>query len=285
MASTDIRRIVERIQNLPTLPTVVTRILKLVKSPESCAQDVEEILSTDQSLTVKVMRLVNSSFYGYAGKITTLKQAVVILGFETIRSIALTATVFSAFPHRNRSLFDRELFWRHSIATGVAARMLAQAARDPATEDVFLAGIVHDIGKVVLDEYAPVEFDQVLSVVEEKDCLIYEAEREVLGSSHAQIGRWLATKWGLPAELTDVIFYHHQPGNAQRAPRWTAFVHVGDVLARTLKLGSGGDRKIPPLDPSGWALTGLDEATLKRVLTTLPSEFAKADLFVQMSKS
>ncbi len=285
MASTDIRRIVERIQNLPTLPTVVTRILKLVKSPESCAQDVEAILSTDQSLTIKVMRLVNSSFYGYAGKITTLKQAVVILGFETIRSIALTATVFSAFPSRNRSLFDRELFWRHSIATGVAARMLAQAAHDPSTEDVFLAGIIHDIGKVVLDEYAPAEFDQVLTVVQEKDCLIYEAEREVLGSSHAQIGRWLATKWGLPAELTDVIFYHHQPGNAQRAPRWTAFVHVGDVLARTLKLGSGGDRKIPPLDPSGWALTGLDEATLKRVLATLPSEFAKADLFVQMSKS
>lgn len=285
MASTDIRRIVERIQNLPTLPTVVTRILNLVKSPESCAQDLEEILSKDQSLTTKVMRLVNSSFYGYAGKITTLKQAVVILGFETIRSIALTASVFSAFPNRNRALFDRESFWKHSIATGVASRLLAQAARDDSAEDVFLAGIVHDIGKVVLDEYAPAEFDQVLQLVAQKDCLIYEAEREVLGSSHAQIGRWLATKWALPAELTDVIFYHHQPGNSQRAPRWTAFVHVGDILARTLKLGSGGDLRIPPLDPSGWSLTGLDQATLKKVLANLPAEFAKADIFVQMTKS
>lgn len=285
MANTDIRRIVERIQNLPTLPDVVTRILKLVKSPESCAQDVESILSRDQSMTTKVMRLVNSSFYGYAGKITTLKQAVVILGFETIRSIALTASVFTAFAGRGRERFDREAFWRHSIATAVASRMLAQAAREEAAEEIFLAGIIHDIGKVVLDEYAPVEFDQVLAVVEAKDCLIYEAEREVLGSSHAQIGRWLATKWSLPAELTDVIFYHHQPGNAQKAPRWTAFVHVGDILARTLKLGSGGDRRIPPLDPSGWSLTGLDEAALKRVLAGLPSEFAKADIFVQMSKS
>lgn len=281
----DIRRVVERIQNLPTLPVVVAQILKVVGDDESGASDIQQILRRDQALTAKIMRLVNSSFYGYAGKIKDLQQAVVILGFDTIKSIALSATVFSAFSRSDRRAFDREAFWRHSIATAVAARRLALVAKMPTAEEAFVAGILHDIGKVVLDEYAPAEFDAVLAHVAEKDVLIYEAERVVLGFSHAQIGRWLATKWALPAEFIDVIFYHHQPGNAQKAPQLTALVHVGDVLARTLKLGSGGDDLVPPLDPKAWANLKIDEGLLRRTLEELPAEFAKADLFVQMVKA
>jgi putative nucleotidyltransferase with HDIG domain len=280
----DIRRVVERIQNLPTLPIVVAQILKLVSSRESDANDVQSLLARDQSLTTKIMRLVNSSFYGYSGRITTLQQAVVILGFDTIKSIALSATVFSAFPSRARTTFDREAFWRHSIATAVAARLLAKESRYPQVEEAFVAGILHDIGKVVLDEYATELFDSVLAYVEEHDVLIYEAEREVLGFSHAQIGRWLATKWGLPAEFVDVIFYHHQPGNAQKAAHLTAIVHTADVLARTLKLGSGGDNKVPPLDPAAWKALNLPEEALRKLLGEIPNEFKKADLFVQMAQ-
>lgn len=284
MPNVDIRRVVERIQNLPTLPVVVTQILKLVNSRESDANDVQSILARDQSLTTKIMRLVNSSFYGYAGKITTLQQAVVILGFDTIKSIALSATVFSAFPSRTRATFDREAFWRHSIATGVAARHLAKESKFEQVEEAFVAGILHDIGKVVLDEYATELFDTVLAYVEEHDVLVYEAERAVLGFSHAQIGRWLATKWALPADFVDVIFYHHQPGNALRAPHLTAIVHTADVLARTLKLGSGGDRKVPPLDPAAWTLLNLPEEALRKMLAEIPGEFSKADLFIQMAQ-
>lgn len=285
MGNVDIRRVVERIQNLPTLPIVVTQILKIVGDEDSGASDIQQILRRDQALTGKIMRLVNSSFYGYAGKIKDLQQAVVILGFDTIKSVALSATVFSAFSKTDRRAFDREGFWRHSIAVAVAARRLAMAAKHPAAEEAFVAGILHDVGKVVLDEYAPAEFDAVLAYVAEKDVLIYEAERAVLGFSHAQIGRWLATKWALPADFVDVIFYHHQPGNAQKAPQLTAFAHVGDVLARTLKLGTGGDNKVPPLDPAAWAILKIDQEVLQRLLAELPMEFAKADLFVQMAKA
>lgn len=285
MAEFDMRRIVERIQNLPTLPQVVTQILKLVNDPDSNAGDIQGILSRDQSLTAKVMRLVNSSFYGYAGKIKTLQQAVVILGFDTIKSVALSATIFSAFSGKGRASFDRDAFWHHAIATGIASRLLAAEVKSKETEEAFLAGIIHDIGKVVLDEYAPVEFDRVLQYVEQNNVLIYEAERKVLGSSHAQVGRWLATKWNLPADLVDVIFYHHQPGNAVKAPALTSIVHVADILARTARIGSGGDKKVPPLDPAAWQTLGLTETGTKKVLTILPSEFSKADLFVQMARS
>lgn len=285
MPPVDIRRVVDRIQTLPTLPVVVVQLLKLVNSPGSNAQDVQAILGRDQSLTTTVMRLVNSSFYGYAGKITTLQQAVVILGFETIKSVALSATVFSAFSKSGRAEFDREAFWKHSIATAVAARMLAHEAKMKEADEAFVAGIIHDIGKVVLDEYAPDYFDQVLAHVREHDALIYEAERSVLGFSHAQLGRWLGTKWSLPYPLIDAIFYHHQPGNAQKAPQLTALVHIGDILARTLKLGSGGDDKVPPLDPAAWQLVDLDESVLRRILDRLPGEFKKADIFVQMVRA
>lgn len=284
LSKAEVKRIVERIQNLPTLPVVVTQILKMTTDPESNAQDVQKILSRDQSLSTKVLKLVNSAFYGYAGKIKTLQQAVVILGFETIKAVALSATVFSTFSEKSRAGFDRDAFWRHSIGTGVAARLLSreQGMADP--DEAFMAGIIHDVGKVVLDQYVSDEFQKVVDYVQENNVLIYEAERKVLGTSHAQIGRWLATQWQLPADLTDVIFYHHQPSNAQKAPDLTSIVHTADILARTLKLGSGGDNKIPPLDPAAWSHLGMDQTTLKKLLSIIPSEFAKADVFIQMAR-
>lgn len=284
MAKVEIRDIVDRIQNLPTIPTVVTQILKLVNDPKSSANAVQTILGRDPSLTFKVLKLVNSAFYGYAGKIKTVHQAVVILGFNTIKSLALSATIFSAFGGAGRKGFDRDAFWRHAIGVGVAGRMIAAEIRAPDPDEAFVGGIIHDIGKVVLDEYAPEHFDNVLQYVQEKDCLIYEAERAVLGSSHAQVGRWLATKWGLPPELVDIVFYHHQPGNAKSAPQMTASIHIADILARTLKLGSGGDNKVPPLDQAAWTAVGLQEVQLKSILAKLPIEFQKADLFMQMVK-
>ncbi|MBL4889149.1 MAG: HDOD domain-containing protein [Candidatus Lindowbacteria bacterium] len=284
MAKVEIRDIVDRIQNLPTVPAVVTQILKMVNDPKSSANAVQAILGRDPSLTFKVLKLVNSAFYGYVGKIKTVHQAVVILGFNTIKSLALSATVFSAFGGKGRDAFDRDAFWRHSIAVGVAGRMIAMEVNAEDPEEAFVAGIIHDVGKVVLDEYAPEYFDQVLEYVQENDCLIYEAERKVLGSSHAQVGRWLAAKWGLPPETIDVVFYHHQPTNAKHAPQMTSIIHIADILARTLKLGSGGDNKIPPLDKGAWKIVGIEEGKLKNVLEKLPGEFAKADLFMQMVK-
>jgi len=284
VADGDIKRIVERIQTLPTLPTVVMQLLKLVNDPESNAMDVKQILSRDQSLTIKVMKLVNSSFYGYAGKIKTLQQAVVILGFQTLKSITLSATVFNSFAGKGCPGFDRGAFWKHSIATGVAARLIAAEKGMREVEEAFVAGIIHDIGKVALDEYAPEQFAKVIAHVHKNNVSMYEAEKAVIGASHAQIGRWLATRWGLPAELVDVIFYHHQPANAQKAPQLTAMVHLADHLARTLKLGSGGDTLVPPIDKEVPRILDIGDSAVKKVLTLLPSEFAKADLFVQMAQ-
>jgi len=281
----DIRRVVERIQNLPTLPIVVSQILRLVGDDESSAHDVQEILRRDQSLTFKILKIVNSSFYGNAGKIRDLQHAVVILGFDTIKSVALSATIFSTFPNGKRGRFDREAFWRHSIAVAVASRKLAQELKITSFEEAFVGGILHDIGKVVLDEYASELFEEVLTYVEEKKVLMYEAERAVCGFSHAQIGRWIAAKWALPQEYVDVIFYHHQPGNAQKATQLTAIVHLGDIIARSLKIGSGGDDCIPPIDPSSLKILSLSEETIKKVIIELPAEFEKADLFAQMSSS
>jgi len=276
-----LKKIVEKIQDLPTLPPVVSRLLGLIDDPNSSARDVEAILSRDPSLTMKVMRLVNSPFYGY-GNIKTVQQAVVILGFEAIRGIALSAAAFEAFPGVGRPGFSRIDFWRHSLAVGVAGRLLAQRAGWKDFEEAFVAGIIHDIGKVVLDEYCPELWERVLLHTKEHNCLIVESERAVLGLSHAQIGRWLASRWHLPPAYVAAIFYHHQPGFAANEKKMAGVIHVADVIARTLKLGSGGDTKVPPLDPAGWKETHLAESDLKEVLALTPEAFNKADLFLAL---
>lgn len=282
--ASELKRIVESVQDLPTLPPVVTRLLSLVHSPDSSARDVEAVLSRDQSLTMKVMRLVNSPFYGY-GNIKSVQQAVVILGFESIRSIALSASVFESFPGKGDDDFDRLEFWRHALAVGTAARILAKIRRWKEIEEAFAAGIVHDIGKVVLDEHLPELWRRVLAHARAKKCLVFQAEREVVGFSHAQIGRWLATKWRLPPRHVAAIFYHHQPAFARDATELVAIVHIADILARRLGLGNGGDDLVPPLDPEGFKRSGLEETDLKHAEAELPEAFEKADIFLQLLDS
>lgn len=284
MATTDLKKIVEKIQKLPSLPQVVTKVLALVRDPKSSADDLQKIMAMDQSLSLKTMRLVNSAFYGYAGRIKSLSQAVVILGFDSIKSIALSASVFDTFKGVSKSPLKREHFWQHSIAVGVCSRMVAADIKLDDPEGAFFAGLIHDIGKVILDQYAHEEFVSALNHAQEKEMLLFEAERELLGVSHAQVGRWLATKWNLPEDIVDAIFYHHQPSYAQKAPRLTSVIHLANVVVQNKAIGKSGNPKVPPLDPFAWKTLQLDKETISRVMERLDVEMSKADAFLQMAK-
>jgi len=270
------KRVVDKIQGLPTLSLLMTELLAIARNPLSSAKDMEEALRHDPSLTMKVMRMANSSFYG-GSAINTLQDAIVLLGFPTIRSIILAASVFEAFPGTGRPGFSREDFWRHSLGVAVAARLLAIRSHFKDIEEAFIGGLIHDIGKVVLDEYASDVWQKVLTHAAQKKILLFEAEMEILGFSHAQIGQWLATKWKLPPQYTAAIFYHHQPSFSPPKENLPSIVHIADVLARTVKIGSGGDSLIPPLDPEAFKRSKIDEAVFQYVLTSLPEEFEKAN--------
>jgi putative nucleotidyltransferase with HDIG domain len=270
-----LKRIIDKIQGLPTLPGVVSQLLTLARDPNSSVSDIENILSTDPSLTMKVMRVTNSSFYGY-GNIKSLHEAVVILGFPAIRSIVLAASVFEAFPGASRPGFDRVEFWRHSLAVGVASRLFAMKIIGQDVEEAFIAGLVHDIGKIVMDEYASDLWQSALTCSTQNQILLFEAEMKQLGFSHSQIGQWLATKWKLPSAYIAAIFSHHQPTFAQQSGALVAVVHISDILARTLNLGSGGDPYIPKMDPEAWNQSTLKEEVWDEVLADLPEAFERA---------
>ena len=286
-----IKRITRSIIGLPTLPTVITQMIGLIDNPKTSASEVSQLISTDQALTAKILKLANSAFYGFSREIATVNHAVVVLGFDTVKSLGLSVSVLERFAAGNaQTSFDRQKFWEHSIACGVAARLLADRLRYRVQGEAFAAGILHDIGKLILSQYFTEEFEQILTLTRDEGLHIGKAEKLVLGVTHAEIGLWLAEKWNLPDQLVMAIAYHHKPGRLDQDPKLASLIHLADFLCRREKIGDGGGGKLPPLDPAALRTFGIyDEpkAALYRIFAhgeQLQKEMSKADIFTRIAR-
>lgn len=283
MEKSKLKELVARIEKLPTLPVVVTRINAMVQNPKTSAREVGAAIATDPSLSAKVLRLVNSAYFGFPSQISSVSHATTILGFNAIHNLALSATVFQLF-HDNgaEELFDRRAFWEHSLGVGVLARMLAEKVRYPDKEEAFTAGLIHDVGKIVLDQFVHEEFRTVVSLVRQNNLLLYEAEAQVLGLNHANVGYILGQKWNLPKKLQDPMAYHHAPGLSKYNPQLTGIIHLADIFCRTLKIGNGGDNRVPPLNKEAVADFKLTSADIEYLKTNSEKEIEKAEIFLDM---
>ncbi|MEW6754761.1 MAG: HDOD domain-containing protein [Candidatus Latescibacterota bacterium] len=286
-----LKKITQSIIGLPTLPTVITQLIGLIDNPRTSSRDVSRLIATDQALTAKILKLANSAFYGFPREISTVNHAVVVLGFETVKSLGLSVSVLERFAGAGEDAsFDRQRFWEHSIACGVGARLLAGKLRYRVQGEAFAAGILHDIGKLVLSQYFPQEFAQIMRMVHEQDIYIGRAEEAVLGVTHTEIGAWLSEKWNLPRQLVDAIAFHHAPGRVERNGRLPALIHLADHLCRREKMGDGGGRRLPILDAAALRTFGLHEeprAALRRIYgygELLHEEMAKADAFTSIAR-
>lgn len=286
-----LKKITQSIIGLPTLPTVITQMIGLIDNPKTSARDVARLIATDQALTAKILKLANSAFYGFPRKIATVNHAVVVLGFETVKSLGLSVSVLERFAGGGpETSFDRQRFWEHSIACGVAAQLLGSRLRYRVQGEAFAAGILHDIGKLILSQYFPEEFTRVMAMVREENLYIGKAEEAVLGVTHAEIGCWLAEKWNLPRQLVDTIAFHHTPGRMERGAQLPSLVHLADFLARKERIGDGGGTRMPHLDPAALRAFGIHEeprAAIRRILgygELLRQEMGKADAFTSMAR-
>ncbi len=281
-----IQRLVAKIDKLPTLPVAATKIVQVVNNPNTTARDVNQLISTDQALAAKVLKLVNSAYYGLSNKVASITQAVVILGFNTIKSLALSASVLDSFSSAELSTFKREEFWKHSLGVGVGAKLIANLIKVPAKdqEEFFLAGLLHDMGKVVMDQYLHEEFSEVVGLTKDTGCAFLQAEREVLGGlTHADIGKLLAEKWNLPANLQEAIAFHHDPLQAKEGPH-TVAVHFADILCKSKHIGFSGDYEISGI--SEQAVDSLKippEALEKLIAEDIDREFRNATIFLNMA--
>jgi HD-like signal output (HDOD) protein len=274
--ATKLDHLVQQIGSLPTLPSVIVRVNEQVANPKTSALDLARTILEDQSLTARLLRLVNSPFYGFPRRIATVTEAVTILGFAPVRSLLLTASVVDLLVGEETPDFSPTGLWEHSVGAAVGAGLLARYTRHEDREEVFVAGLLHDVGKLVLFHFLTKEFLAVLETSRREDIPIRTAEQRLLGFTHDQIGRLLAERWKLPVRLSEAIGCHHRPDLAQVGKREAALVHVAEALTRALGLGSGGDDAVPMLEPETWRRLGLQTTILEPLMIELEEQYADA---------
>lgn len=258
---------------LSSLPAVYTKINEAVNNPRSSMQDISAIISDDPGLTSRLLQLVNSAFYGFPSKIETVSRALFIVGTQQIRDLALATSIMSLFKGIPESLVNMESFWRHSVACGIAAKILATYRRcEMNVERFFAAGIIHDIGRLVIYKRIPETAQEMIQRCKTNKELLYIVEKEVMGFNHSNVGRVLVRYWNLPPSLEDVVAYHHSPKDAKRYPIETSVVHVADIIVHAMQYGNSGEMYVPPLDKKALELIGVPSSVLSPTLDQLDKE-------------
>lgn len=276
------QRIIQDLGQIPTMPTIAAKVMQIVNDPHSSAEDVAKFISRDVALTSKVLRLANSAFYGIPRTISSVNSAIVILGFNTIRSLVLSASVLKVFPSKPGLVsFDRKAFWKHSFMVGIASRMLAQMYRRKKMIDMetaFSAGLLHDIGKIILEQYANDDYAPVLKAAKEKNLPLVMVEKSLLGMSHADVSGMLIDKWQMPNELRLPIVNHHSPLEDKDTQDMACIVHYANHLCHVMGSGCMENETYAPLVQAVEAHLDLG-LTQEQLLEDLERQVQEAESF------
>lgn len=275
----NIVELVKDVGELVTLPDVFIRINQLVENPNSTTADIAQAVSQDPAFTVRLLRVANSSFYGFSSTVDTASKAVSIIGTSQIRNLALSTSVADTFSGLPNQLVSMENFWRHSLYCGLVARKLAKLAGKCDAEAVFTAGLLHDIGELVIFNRLPEQAKKsLLLVLDGADELpVYKAEQQTMGIDHAQVGGELARQWNLPPMLEECIAFHHDIRAARRYPRETALVHIANILAQMAEVDTIALADATPIDPEAWKITGLIEELAEQTIRETQAEIVDAE--------
>ncbi|MBI5213944.1 MAG: HDOD domain-containing protein [Nitrospirae bacterium] len=269
-----LRSQIEKIDTLPTIPSVLRKLLAVIENPKVSLNEVGGFISNDPVLTSRVLKLVNSPIYGFPGRISSVSQALILLGLNVVKGMLLGVSVFDAMQKTMIGL------WEHSLGCAITARIIAQKKGLKEPEEVSVAALLHDIGKVVLGLKFPDEYKKIIAEAENKGIFILEAERNHFAISHAEAGAWIAQKWNFPRNLVEVIEYHHKPHLSNSVPVQTAIVHLSDIIVRAKGFGFAGDNFVPAINSAAWQALGLSEDNLKEILSELEDSLSSAEDFL-----
>lgn len=271
--------LVRDISGLVTLPDVYLRISRLVEDPSSSSADLARAVSQDASFTVKLLKLANSAVYRFPAKVDTVAKAVTLIGTAQIRSLALSLSVASSFAGLPNDLVSMRNFWKHSLLCALAARELCRLARRCDPDALFTAGLLHDIGELIIFNRLPGPAKDALMMVldSQEEIGVPEAECLSLGFDHGAVGGALAEQWQLPSLLQECIAWHHAPERAARHPREAALVHIANSLAQLAELDSLELGDAPAIDPAAWTASGLDAEVVEPVVRTAQAEFGEIE--------
>ncbi|NMM38729.1 MAG: HDOD domain-containing protein [Glaciimonas sp.] len=263
--------ILSKIHALPSCPAVVMQLLGSIGQSNADINQLSAMISKDQALSARALRLANSSFYGMQRKVATMPQALSILGLNNLRTLIAAAAVVDRFPAKVHGGFDFQIFWRHSIATAVCARLIARRVGiNP--ESAFMAGLLHDIGRLVLVTEFPEQYQTARQYRAKHDCTMLQAERAILSCDHTAAGQALAEHWRFPSAIQMTIAGHHTPDH-QWSSGLTNVIQVADAMAHALDLSADEDELVPPLSSHAWNSLNLDRHTVLQVLSETELQF------------
>ncbi|HSH36228.1 HDOD domain-containing protein [Schnuerera sp.] len=237
-----LNHIVSKVNDMPILPSRINKIIEITEDPDSTIHDLEKEILKDQSLTSRILKLANSAYYGYPRKINTVSQATILLGFQTIKSMALASTVSKMMTGelKGYALGKKDL-WTQSQTCAIISRYIATKIKKTNPETAYIAGLLRDIGKTILNHYVEKEYNAIVNRVELGKISFLEAEEEILGFNHAQIGEKIAEKWNFPKDLVESISLHHTPEKSTIDPELVSIVHIADAITMMMGIGLGAD--------------------------------------------
>lgn len=269
------QNLVEGMQEMPSLPQLFYQIKKEVSDPYSTIARIAEVISLDQSLTARMLRLANSAFFGFPRRIETITDAVSLIGLQQVRDLALCTMVIEIFNKIDSDLVDMNSFWRHSLGCGICARVLAAHHREPNIERFFVAGLIHDLGRLIMLMQIPDKTREIFAIAQERGELLFRVEREVLNYDHSDIGAALLQLWQLPEPMIEAAGLHHRPVLSVGFPMETSIVHFSDILTHALELGSSGERYVPSLSEEAWKRLNFKPTILANVLREVDRQFTE----------
>lgn len=268
----DLKKLIMDTKTLPTLPGVIQKLNSLSNDEKSSVQEMAKIVSSDQVLSARILRLANSPSYGFY-RVSTISNAMILLGVNVVKSLALSSSIFAIMEKDSVGL------WEHSLGVGVAANLIARKLGLPECEEIATAGLLHDIGKVIIPLKCSEAENDILKLVRERQIFILEAEREVIDTDHAEVGGWLAKSWFLPDKLSEPIAFHHDVAASEAHRIKTAVVHIADVLIKASGFGNSGDSLVPPIQEIAWEALKLNEQLLAEFVDEIEDKLVEVKNF------
>jgi putative nucleotidyltransferase with HDIG domain len=258
-------------RSLGSYGPVLAEIEAALQSPQCNLNSIGDAIQKDPDLTARLLRLANSPFFGFANRLSTVAEAVSLLGIQQIEDMIVASSVLEQFKGVPEQLVNMDSFWRHSLAVGICARLLAMERRLPKPDKFFVAGLLHDVGRLVLFSQATDQAKKVFECSQAEKILLRDAEKKVLGYDHQQIAAELLQSWSYPNALVQAVAFHHAPGSSV-AKLDASVVHVADHLVNAMGIGSSGERFVPPLDEKAWATLGLGPEILGRLIESVDEQ-------------
>ncbi len=269
----DAAALVESATEFAILPTVYFKVDEAINDPCKSNHHLSQIINEDAVLAAKLLRIANSALFNFPSKVDTISRAITVIGMQQLKDMVLSCSVIKTFNHLPADLVNMDSFWRHSMATAVAARLLATYCKEPNVERYFVAGLLHDIGQLVLFSEIPDVICDVIQKALSMQLLLQDTELKIVGFTHAEVGALLIKSWKLPECLEDAVGYHHSPASAKTSFREVAIVHVADLMTTALQFGRSGEFYAPKLNDDVWKSLGLSASMIPLIVQQLERQY------------